>query len=82
MGLTRTRGLRDGESVWALYRQPRILGVRLRRSTRADVVVVGAGGQRSVPLARGLRSQGWWAAFPCGAALNDSNLRSMIDPDS
>jgi glycine/D-amino acid oxidase-like deaminating enzyme len=43
MGLTRTRDLRDGKSVWTAYREPRILGVKLRRSTRADVVVVGAG---------------------------------------
>ena len=43
MGLTRTRDLRDGEPVWTAYREPRILGARLRRSTRADVVVVGAG---------------------------------------
>src|SRR5580698_8522859 len=43
MGLTRTRDLRDGKSVWTAYRVPSILGVKLRRSTRADVVVVGAG---------------------------------------
>jgi glycine/D-amino acid oxidase-like deaminating enzyme len=29
--------------VWAAYREPRIFGAKLRRSTRADVVVVGAG---------------------------------------
>jgi glycine/D-amino acid oxidase-like deaminating enzyme len=43
MGLTRTRDLRNGEPVWAAQREPRIFGARLRRSTRADVVVVGAG---------------------------------------
>jgi glycine/D-amino acid oxidase-like deaminating enzyme len=43
MGLTTTRDLRDGKSVWTAYREPGIVGVKLRRSTRADVVVVGAG---------------------------------------
>lgn len=43
MGLTRKRDLRDGDAIWTTYRVPRIVGCRLRRSTHADVVVVGAG---------------------------------------
>jgi glycine/D-amino acid oxidase-like deaminating enzyme len=43
MSLTRERDLRDGSAVWSTYRSPRIDGRRLRRSTRADVVIVGAG---------------------------------------
>lgn len=43
MGLTRKRDLRDGDPVWATYAVPRVSGSRLKRSTRAEVVVVGAG---------------------------------------
>ena len=43
MGLTRKRDLRDGNAVWARYQVPKILGAPLRRSLRAEVVVVGAG---------------------------------------
>ena len=43
MGLTRKRNLRTGATVWGLYKRPVITGSRLRRSTRADVVIVGAG---------------------------------------
>jgi glycine/D-amino acid oxidase-like deaminating enzyme len=42
-GLTRKRNLRTGVTVWGLYKRPVITGSRLRRSTRADVVIVGAG---------------------------------------
>lgn len=41
--LTRKRDLRDGRPVWAGTRLPKIRGTELRRSTRADVVIVGAG---------------------------------------
>jgi glycine/D-amino acid oxidase-like deaminating enzyme len=43
VGLTQKRDLRDGAAVWMMYKLPRIIGTRLRRSTRAHVVVVGAG---------------------------------------
>ena len=43
MGLTHKRDLRGGAAVWTHYRAPKILGARLRRSVRTDVVVVGAG---------------------------------------
>jgi glycine/D-amino acid oxidase-like deaminating enzyme len=43
VGLTRKRDLRDGQPVWTRYPLPRITGTRLKRSTSADVVVVGAG---------------------------------------
>jgi glycine/D-amino acid oxidase-like deaminating enzyme len=43
MGLTRKRDLRDGAAVWSTYAVPKILGTRLRRSIRTDVVIVGAG---------------------------------------
>jgi glycine/D-amino acid oxidase-like deaminating enzyme len=43
MGLTRKRDLRDGDAVWTNYGVPTIVGTRLRRSVRAEVVVVGAG---------------------------------------
>jgi glycine/D-amino acid oxidase-like deaminating enzyme len=43
VGITRKRDLRDGSAVWAAYAPPRIPGVRLRRSLRTEVVVVGAG---------------------------------------
>jgi glycine/D-amino acid oxidase-like deaminating enzyme len=43
MGLTRKRDLHTGEAVWAAYRHRRIDATPLQRSTRADVVVVGAG---------------------------------------
>jgi glycine/D-amino acid oxidase-like deaminating enzyme len=42
MSLTRVRDLRGGTAVWA-NRLPGLRGTRLRRSVRADVVVVGAG---------------------------------------
>lgn len=42
-GLTRRRNLRTGKSVWAAYRHPVPTEHTLRRSTRADVVVIGAG---------------------------------------
>jgi glycine/D-amino acid oxidase-like deaminating enzyme len=43
VGLTHKRDLRDGTSVWRSYRTPKIVGIRMRRSRRADVVIVGAG---------------------------------------
>jgi glycine/D-amino acid oxidase-like deaminating enzyme len=43
MSLTRKRDLRDGEAVWSTYAVPTIVGARLRRSVRTEVVVVGAG---------------------------------------
>jgi glycine/D-amino acid oxidase-like deaminating enzyme len=43
MGLTRKRDLRDGEAVWTAYPVPRVPTSRLRRSVRADVVIIGAG---------------------------------------
>ena len=43
MGLTRKRDLRTGEPVWSAHRHAIPPESRLRRSTRADVVVVGAG---------------------------------------
>jgi glycine/D-amino acid oxidase-like deaminating enzyme len=43
MGLTRKRNLRNGNTVWTTYTVPKLLGPRLRRSTHAAVVVVGAG---------------------------------------
>ncbi len=43
MSLTRTRDLRDGKAVWATYAAPAVHGTRLKRSQRADVVVVGGG---------------------------------------
>jgi glycine/D-amino acid oxidase-like deaminating enzyme len=43
MSLTRKRDLRDGDAVWASYGAPKIVGARLRRSLRTDVVVIGAG---------------------------------------
>jgi glycine/D-amino acid oxidase-like deaminating enzyme len=43
VGLTRKRDLRNGDPVWTRYPVPRIAASRLRRSTTADVVVVGAG---------------------------------------
>ncbi|MEO8314093.1 MAG: FAD-dependent oxidoreductase [Pseudomonadota bacterium] len=42
MSLTHTRDLRSGKPIWAHHPQ-RVHGTRLRRSVRADVVVVGAG---------------------------------------
>ena len=43
MGLTRKRDLRTGKAVWSAYRHTHIAVSPLKRSTRADVVVVGAG---------------------------------------
>jgi aerobic-type carbon monoxide dehydrogenase small subunit (CoxS/CutS family) len=43
VGLTPKRDLRDGHAIWAANAPPAILGTRLQRSTRTDVVVVGAG---------------------------------------
>lgn len=43
MALTRERDLRDGKAVWTCYAVPRIVGARLRRSVRTEVVVVEAG---------------------------------------
>jgi len=43
MSLTRKRDLRDGDAVWTAYPIPIIRGAQLRRSTHADVVVVGGG---------------------------------------
>ena len=42
-GLTRKRDLRNGRAVWKSFRVPAMAGSRLYRSTRADVVIVGAG---------------------------------------
>jgi glycine/D-amino acid oxidase-like deaminating enzyme len=43
MSLTRKRNLRTGEPIWAASRHPLVKQSPLRRSTRADVVVIGAG---------------------------------------
>ncbi len=43
MGLTRTRDLRSGQAIWASCGSWKVTGTRLRRSTRAEVVIVGAG---------------------------------------
>ncbi len=43
MGLTRKRNLHTGKPVWSAYRHPVALQRPLRRSTRAEVVVIGAG---------------------------------------
>ncbi len=43
MALTRKRELRDGNPVWTSYPAATIAAHRLKRSTAADVVVVGAG---------------------------------------
>src|ERR1700689_5717498 len=43
MGLTHKRDLRSGNPVWASYRHIHVPMTRLRRATRADVVIVGAG---------------------------------------
>lgn len=43
MGLPRKRDLRTGRTVWTACRHPQIATSRLWKSTRADVVVVGAG---------------------------------------
>lgn len=43
MSLTRHRNLRDGDTVWSLYKKPSVHGSPLRRSVNADVVVVGGG---------------------------------------
>lgn len=43
MGLTLKRDLRTGAAVWSSYRVPSVKGHRLTRSTRADIVIVGAG---------------------------------------
>ena len=43
MSLSRRRHLRDGRIVWQSFPQPAIVGSPLRRSTHADVVIIGAG---------------------------------------
>jgi glycine/D-amino acid oxidase-like deaminating enzyme len=43
MSLTRARDLRSGKSLWTSYRTGHVPGTRLQHSTRAEVVVVGAG---------------------------------------
>ena len=43
MSLTHSRDLRNGKPVWTAYRHRGIRASRLSRSTRADVVIVGAG---------------------------------------
>ena len=43
MSLTRQRDLRDGAAVWTRYPAPRIVGARLKRSIKTEIVVVGAG---------------------------------------
>ena len=43
MSVTRKRDLHTGKPVWAAHPHPRLESTRLRRSRRADVVVVGAG---------------------------------------
>ena len=43
MPLTRKRNLRTGKPVWSAYRHSAAPQSRLRRSVRADVVVIGAG---------------------------------------
>jgi glycine/D-amino acid oxidase-like deaminating enzyme len=43
MGLTRKRNLRAGTTVWTAYPVPTLNGSRLKRSQRAEVVVVGGG---------------------------------------
>jgi len=58
VALTRKKDLRDGEAVWSSYVTPRIVGTRLRRSTRADVVIVGAGISGAI-LAQSLTEAGF-----------------------
>jgi glycine/D-amino acid oxidase-like deaminating enzyme len=43
MGLTLKRDLRTGSAIWKAYRHPRVQMAALRRATRAEVVVIGAG---------------------------------------
>ena len=43
MSLTRQRDLRDGDAVWTAYAVPKIVGTRLTRSVRSEIVVIGAG---------------------------------------
>jgi glycine/D-amino acid oxidase-like deaminating enzyme len=43
MSLARTRDLRSGKAVWTSYPVNNVLGTRMRRSLRTEVVVVGAG---------------------------------------
>lgn len=43
MSLTKKRDLRDGRAVWKSFSEPTIAGTPLRRSTHAEVVIVGAG---------------------------------------
>jgi len=43
MSLTRKRNLRTGKPIWAASAQPLVKQSPLQRSTRADVVVIGAG---------------------------------------
>lgn len=43
MSLTRARDLRSGKPMWASYRMGGVRGTRLQQSTRAEVVIVGAG---------------------------------------
>ena len=56
MQLTRKRDLRGGTAVWISYRTPALRGRRLQRSTRAEVVIVGAG------ISGALLAQGFVAA--------------------
>jgi glycine/D-amino acid oxidase-like deaminating enzyme len=71
MGLTRTRDLRDGKAVWTAYKEPRIAGAKLRRSTRADVVVVGAGISGAL-VAQGLAEAG------CRALIVDRRRAALL----
>jgi len=43
MAFTRARDLRGGRALWASYRTGSVRGTRLTRSTKAEVIVVGAG---------------------------------------
>lgn len=35
--------MRDGRAIWKAFKTPKVRGMRLQRSTRADVVIIGAG---------------------------------------
>lgn len=43
MSISVARDLREGNAVWTSYRVPKVQGTRLKRSVKADVVIVGAG---------------------------------------
>ncbi len=43
MSISVARDLREGNAVWTSYRVPKVQGTRLKRSVKANVVIVGAG---------------------------------------